>query len=69
MLSYDLVMLLVPMAWLLTEAKRDGFRTWEKSGIALAWLLPLLSFVTGTAARVSIAALAAAVLLALVAQR
>ena len=68
-LSYDLVVLLVPTAWLLAQAQRDGFRPWEKSGIALAWLLPLLSFISGVSMGVSIAPPAAAVLLALVLRR
>lgn len=68
-LSYDLVILLVPTAWLLAEAKAGAFRPWEKTGIALAWMLPLLSFFTGTALGVSIAPPAAALLLALVLRR
>ena len=68
-LSYDLVILLVPTAWLLAEAQRGGFRPWEKTGIALAWLLPLLSFISGTSAGVTVAPPAAAVLLALVLRR
>ena len=68
-LSYDLVILLIPTAWLLAEAKRAGFRPWEKTGIALAWLVPLLSFVTGTTVGLSVAPPAAGVLLALVLRR
>lgn len=68
-LSYDLVVLLIPTAWLLAEAKQGGFHPWEKTGIAVSWLLPLAGFITGTAAGVSIAAPAGAVLLALVLRR
>ncbi|HWT09292.1 MAG TPA: glycosyltransferase family 87 protein [Roseomonas sp.] len=68
-LSYDLVVLLIPTAWLLAEAKQGGFRAWEKTGIALAWLLPLAGFITGTMAGVSVAAPAGGVLLALVLRR
>lgn len=68
-LSYDLVVLLIPTAWLLAEAKQGGFRAWEKTGIAVAWLLPLAGFITGTIAGVSIAAPSGGVLLALVLRR
>ncbi len=68
-LSYDLVILLIPTAWLLAEAKRGGFRPWEKSGIAFAWLVPLLSFITGAWLEVSVGAPAAGVLLSLVVRR
>ncbi|NMJ42651.1 DUF2029 domain-containing protein [Roseomonas sp. JC162] len=68
-LVYDLVVLLVPMVWLLGEARRSGFLPWEKSGIALAWILPLLAFLASIGAEVSIGPLASIVTLGLVLRR
>jgi len=42
MLEYDLVILAVPMAWLLGEALRDGFRHGEAAAIVGVYLAPLL---------------------------
>jgi hypothetical protein len=61
--------LLVPTTWLLAQARRTGFRDRERSGIALAWLLPLAGFITGAWAEVSIATPAAVGLLAPVLRR
>jgi hypothetical protein len=41
LLDYDLVMLALPMAWLLREGMRTGFRPWEKIGLLAGYLLPL----------------------------
>lgn len=68
-LIYDLVILLLPMAWLLAEARRTDFRPWEGTGIALAWLLPLLSFLAGVTAGISLGVLTAAILFAFVVGR
>lgn len=43
LLDYDLVLLALPIAWLAREGYDYGFRDWEKSILALAWLLPLIS--------------------------
>ena len=42
MLEYDLVILAVPMAWLLGEALRDGFRRGEGAALVIAYLAPVL---------------------------
>lgn len=42
MLEYDLIILAVPMAWLLGEALRDGFRRGELPALAAAYLAPAL---------------------------
>jgi hypothetical protein len=42
MLEYDLVILAVPMAWLLGEALRDGFRRGERAALVAAYLAPVL---------------------------
>lgn len=40
-LDYDLVCLLVPMAWLASAAAQTGWRDWEKTGLLLAYALPV----------------------------
>lgn len=42
LLEYDLVILAVPMAWLLGEALRDGFRRGEGVALTAAYLAPAL---------------------------
>jgi hypothetical protein len=42
LLEYDLVILAVPMAWLLGEALRDGFRRGEVVALVGAFLAPVL---------------------------
>jgi alpha-1,2-mannosyltransferase len=42
MLEYDLVILAVPMAWLLGEALRDGFRRGERATLLAVYLAPVL---------------------------
>jgi len=42
MLEYDLIVLAVPMAWLLGEALRDGFRRGEFAALVAAYLAPAL---------------------------
>ncbi len=42
MLEYDLIILAVPMAWLLGEALRDGFRRGELAALVAAYLAPAL---------------------------
>jgi hypothetical protein len=42
MMEYDLVILAVPMAWLLGEALRDGFRRGERAALLGAYLAPVL---------------------------
>jgi len=42
-LDYDLTLLAVPLVWLYAQAQRDGFLPWEKLGLAMGFLLPLLS--------------------------
>jgi hypothetical protein len=43
LLDYDLVVLALPIAWMAREGYDYGFKDWEKSVLALAWLLPLIS--------------------------
>jgi alpha-1,2-mannosyltransferase len=46
MLEYDLVILAVPMAWLLGEALRDGFRHGEAAALVGVYLSPVLFKIT-----------------------
>jgi hypothetical protein len=41
LLDYDLVLLALPMAWLMTSAQRTGFRPWEKMALFVAFAAPL----------------------------
>jgi hypothetical protein len=68
-LSYDMVVLLLPMAWLAAQARRDGFLPWEKTGLVAAYLLPGASIAAGVAGGVGIGPVAPAILLALVLRR
>ncbi len=68
-LSYDMLVLLIPTAFLLAQARRGGFSPWEKAGVALAWLLPGMSLGFGIGAGLSFGALAPAILVVLVLRR
>jgi len=43
LLDYDLTAAAIPLAWLFAESLRRGFRPWEKSVLALAYVLPLVA--------------------------
>lgn len=42
-LDYDLMLLAIPLAWAFAVGKRDGFLSWEKTVLAAAFLLPMVS--------------------------
>jgi hypothetical protein len=42
-LDYDLMLLALPIAWLTMEGLRTQFLDWEKIGLFVVWLLPLIS--------------------------
>jgi len=63
MLEYDLVVLAVPMAWLLGEGLRDGFRRGEAVALVGAFLAPFLFKVTPFDSALRLAVIAAAALL------
>jgi hypothetical protein len=46
--DYDLMLLAIPLAWILRDARRTGFRPWEKSLLLAAFLLPMASRVIAT---------------------
>jgi alpha-1,2-mannosyltransferase len=43
LLDYDLTLLAIPLAWCTREAMRSGFLPYEKSVLAIGFILPLLS--------------------------
>jgi hypothetical protein len=49
LLAYDLALFALPMAWLVREGQRRGFRPWEKPALTLAFAAPVLSIVAGSA--------------------
>jgi hypothetical protein len=63
MLEYDLVILAVPMAWLLGEALRDGFRRGEVATLLAVCLAPVLFKVTLFDNAMKLGAIAAAAML------
>jgi alpha-1,2-mannosyltransferase len=60
MLEYDLVILAVPMAWLLGEALRDGFRHGEGAALVAVYLAPMLFKITAFDNVMKLTAIAAA---------
>jgi glycosyl transferase family 87 len=63
MLEYDLVILAVPMAWLLSEALRDGFRRGEIAALVGAYFAPVLFKLTLFDGALKLSVIAAAALL------
>ena len=62
LLDYDLTAAAIPLAWLFSEGVRRGFRPWEKSVLALGFLLPLVARPIALATGVPIAPLILAAL-------
>lgn len=69
LLDYDLVILAAPMAWLVSEAARTGFRDWEKTTLAAAFVLPAVSRSLASTAHLPLAPFVLAALLTLVLRR
>jgi alpha-1,2-mannosyltransferase len=69
MLEYDLVILAVPMAWLLGEALRDGFRPYERSALVGTFLAPIAFKVTAFDGAMKVGVIVAAALLFVVVLR
>jgi hypothetical protein len=69
LLDYDLAILAVPLAWLVREGARTGFRDWEKLGLAAAFILPAVSRTLATDAHLPLAPLALLALFALILRR
>ena len=69
LLDYDLTLLAIPLAWLMSEARRGGFLAHEKTIMALAFVLPLISRVVAGAVGLPLAPLTIAAVFALAARR
>src|SRR5580658_1390578 len=69
LLDYDLVILAAPMAWLASEGARTGFRDWEKTTLAAAFVLPAVSRTLASAAHLPLAPFVLAALLAVILRR
>ncbi len=68
-LDYDLACLAVPLAWLAGRGGRSGWLPWEKAGLTLCYVLPLVARTLTMTAGVPITPILVAALLALVGQR
>lgn len=53
-LDYDFVLLALPIAALTSEGLRTGFKPYEKSVLAAAWVLPLVARLVATHANISL---------------
>jgi alpha-1,2-mannosyltransferase len=69
LLDYDLVILAAPMAWLVSEGARSGFRDWEKTTLAAAFVLPAVSRTVASTAHLPLAPFVLAGLFVLVLRR
>ena len=54
---YDLTVMGVALVFFATRAQATGWQRWERPALALAWFTPLLAFVLGAAASLSLGAI------------
>lgn len=69
LLDYDLVILAAPLAWMLSEGARNGFRDWEKTTLAAAFVLPAVSRMLATQVHLPLAPVVLAALFLLIVRR
>jgi alpha-1,2-mannosyltransferase len=69
LLDYDLIILAAPLAWLLREGARGGFLSWEKTTLLAAFVLPAVSRMLATDARLPLAPFVMAALFAMILRR
>jgi len=69
LLDYDLTLIAIPLAWLLGEGRGGGFLPFEKTVMALAFVLPLLSRTLAGAVGLPLAPLTIAAVFALTMRR
>jgi len=65
----DFTILLLPLVWILSEARRDGFLAWEKLALLAAYVAPALSAYFGQSFGMNIGPLAPLIMLAAVMRR
>lgn len=65
----DLTILLLPVVWILSVARRDGFLAWEKLALLAGGLLPGLSAFSGQGFGINIGPVAPLIVLAAVLRR
>lgn len=68
-LDYDQAILVLPMAWLMAEARRGGFLPWERLGLGVAFLMPMVSGGLVSATGLHLVPLATTAIFLLVVQR
>ena len=69
-LEYDLTVLALPMAWLMAEAMdRGDLLPWERLGLAVAFVLPMVAFPLASATGLQLLPLATAAVFLLVVRR
>ena len=69
MMDYDLVVLALPIAWLAILGLQSGFMPWEKSILALAWMLPMFARTLAIDFRIPLAPPLLLMLMALIVRR
>jgi hypothetical protein len=69
LLDYDLMLLLIPLAWVASVAQAEGYLPWEKLVLACAFLLPLVARPLASFAGLPIAPCVLMALLWIVARR
>ena len=65
----DFTILLLPLVWILSESRRDGFLAWEKLALLAAYVAPALSAYFGQSFGMNIGPLAPLIMLAAVMRR
>lgn len=68
-LDYDLAILALPMLWLTAEAGRGGFLPWERLGLAVAFIMPMISGALASATGLHLVPLATTAIFLLVVRR
>lgn len=69
LVDYDLAILGLPLAWLLAQALRTGFRPWEKMLLLAGYMLPVISHGLADSLRVPVAPFVLCAVLVLVVRR
>jgi alpha-1,2-mannosyltransferase len=69
LLDYDLIILAAPLAWMFREGARNGFLSWEKTILLAAFLLPAVSRMLATDAKLPLAPFVMAALFLMILRR